>query len=446
MKLIFDLPRLAQPVMVLLIILGLSSGAWGKVYLDIDAPAFQQLAIAVPDFQPAAGSSQAPGNWPAALSDDLANLLKMTGFFNVINKNAYLEDPKPLPGGGREMIHFADWLVIGTEYLLKGSFQLQGQDLILNCRLYDVVKAEVLMDKKYTGKNADLRQLTRKCASDIVLTLTGEGGIFSTRIAFVLKKGDKADLMSMNFDGTDLKKERESKSILMSPRWSPDGRHLSFTSFEEGNPDFYVKDMVTATTARISSFKGINLSGGWSPDSKKVLLTLSKDGNEEIYVMDFRNKLMQRLTTDFAIDVSPAWSPDGSRIAFVSNRGGSPQIYLMDADGNNVKRLTFEGNYNTSPAWSPKGDRLVFESLRAGKYQIVTIGADGNNAKQLTFDSGECRSPSWSPEGRYISFSKHSGGRKKIHVMNAIGANIRVLFEGSGDAVLPAWSPRLKPD
>ena len=441
-KLIFK--RLILLAAMLCFVPGCAYGA-DKVYLDIDSPAWKQFVIAVPDFQNAVGKIGLPDNQAALFSDQLSNFLQITAFFNVVNKKAYLDDNKASNVSADE-IRFADWLAIGAEYLVQGNFQQRGGDLILEGRLYDVVKAEVVVVKKYAGKAADGKTMLRKFAAEILLALTGDGSVFSTRIAFVMKKGKATDILSINYDGTGLIKEIESKTILMSPRWAPEARYLAFTSFEDGNPDFYVKDMSNAAVKKISSFRGINLPGSWSPDGRKVLVTLSKDGNEEIYLLDFGSKILQRLTDNYAIDVSPVWSPDGSKIAFVSNRSGSPQIYIMDGDGNNARRITFTGNYNTSPAWSPKGDRIAYESSVDGRFQIFTTSTDGENVKQLTFDSGEAKSPSWSPDGRYLSFSKSNGDKKKIYIMTASGLNVRLLYEGAGDCVSAAWSPRLKAD
>jgi TolB protein len=419
-----------------------SCNAWGKVYLDIDSPAFQQFAIAVPDFKaPSGGKREQPGDPAAWFSDTLTDFLRMTGFFNVIDKKAYLED-QDRKDAAPENIRFSDWMAIGAEYLVKGSVQHVGNELNMECGLYDVVKGALILGRKYTGKDEDRKKIIRKFAGEVLLALTGEGGVFATRIAFVMKKGKTSDIYTIGFDGKDLVKVTKSNTIHISPRWSPDGRYLSFTSYEEGSPAFYVKDLLNLNTEKISDFQGINLPGGWSPDGKKILLTLSKDGNEEIYVLDFINRrLLKRLTNDFAIDVSPVWSPDGGKIAFVSNRAGSPQIYLMNADGSNVRRLTFEGNYNTSPIWSPKGDRIAYEGMIEGRFRIFLMGADGANNQQLTFGAADDESPSWSPDGRYIAFSRNKNGKKKIYIMNANGTNIRVLYEGGGDCSGPSWSP-----
>ncbi len=419
--------------------------AWGKVYLDIDSPTFQQFAVAVPDFTGHAGNKERTDNLSAQLSDTLTDYLKMTGFFNVINKKAYLDNPIQ-SDAAPEIIRFADWTAIGAEYLVKGSFQYAGDRLNLECGLYDVVKGELIIGNKYTGKYEDKKKMMRKFARDVLFALTGEGGVFTTRIAFIMKKGKIAGIYSVGFDGDDLIKETGNNIIFMAPRWSPDGKYLSFTSYEEGSPDFYVKDIQTSAVKKIADFPGINLSGGWAPDGKKVLLTLSKDGNEEIYALDIAYGLIQRLTNNFDIDVSPAWSPDGGKIAFVSNRGGTPQIYIMDANGSNVKRLTFDGTYNTSPAWSPKGDKIAYEGMIEGRFQIFAVGSDGSSPQQLTIDAADSKSPTWSPDGRYIAFSRNKNGKKKIYVMNTNGSNARVLYEGSGDCSGPSWSPRLKSD
>lgn len=422
-----------------------SRDVYGKVYLDIDSPAFQQFAIAIPDFNTLSEGREQTGKPAAWFSDTLSWYLRITGFFNVIDKKAYLVDPAR-KDAAPETIRFADWMAIGAEYLVKGGVRYAGNGLSMECGLYDVVKGELILGKKYAGTDEDRKKMIRKFAGEALFALTGEGGIFATRIAFVMKKGRTSDIYTVGFDGNDLVKETESKTIHMSPRWSPDGRHLSFTSYKEGTPDFYVKDMLNLSTAKIFDFQGINLPGGWSPDGKKVLLTLSKDGNEEIYALDFINKLLQRLTNNFAIDISPVWSPDGGKIAFVSNRAGSPQIYLMDADGSNVKRLTYEGNYNTSPAWSPKGDKIAYEGMIEGRFQIFLIGTDGASPQQLTFDAADSESPSWSPDGRYLAFSRNKNGKKKIYIMNANGSNVRVLYEGGGDCGSPSWSPRARSD
>jgi TolB protein len=418
------------------------SATAAKIYIDVDSPNFQLFPIAITDFDAAPEAPVKTANAGVALAEETKKYLLMTGFFNPLNKKSFLDDATGTSAPNR--INYANWVMIGADYLLKGSIQQNDKQTSADARLFDVIKGEPLFHKEYTAAGNDLRPLAKSMASDILYTLTGDEGEFNTRIAYVSKKGQKGDIYTIDYDGSDLKVMTSHRSIIMAPRWSPDGSFMAFTSFKDGHPEVYIRDLKTGTEKKVASFEGLNLCGYWSPDSKYLLLTLSKDGNEELYMLEVDTLQLQRLMRSYSIDVSPAWSPNGKKIAFVSNRGGSPQIYVMDLDGSNIKRITFEGNYNTSPSWSPRGGRIAFEGLINGKYQIFTIDEEGNNLLQLTFDAANNESPSWSPSGRQIAFSSKTNQKSKICVMNANGLNVRVLYESTDTLAMPTWSPRLK--
>jgi TolB protein len=423
--------------------LSLSTNAAAKIYIDVDSPNFQLFPIAICDFDPAAaGVAVKTLNAGFALAEETKRYLTMTGFFNPLNKKSFLEETNG--NSPAAQINYSNWAMIGADYLVKGNIQQSEKETTAECRLFDVIKGELLFNKKYIAAGNDLKILARNIASDILFALTGDEGEFNTRIAFVSKKGQKGDIYTINYDGSDLKSMTNHRSIIIAPRWSPDGRFMAFTSFKDGNPEVYIRNLKNGSEKKVASFEGLNLCGYWSPDSKNLLLTLSKDGNEELYVLEVDTLNLHRLMHSYSIDVSPTWSPNGKKIAFVSNRGGSPQIYVMDADGNNIKRITFEGNYNTSPSWSPRGGRIAFEGLINGKYQIFTIDEEGNNLLQLTFDSANNETPSWSPSGRQIVYSSKTNLKSKICIMNANGLNVRILNENADSLAMPTWSPRFK--
>lgn len=415
--------------------------SFGKVYIDIDSPAFQRLPIAIADFKPlrsVVGKSDLPVWFAGALSRDLL----LTGYFNVIDRQAFLEDLSQA-GITEEGTRFGDWSTIGAEYLVKGGYQMDDRELVMEFRLFDVTKGALVVGKRYIGKPDDRSRIVRQFANEILLALTGETGLFDTQIAFV-KKGQSAELYAINFDGSDLRRITHYNSLTLSPRWSPDGRRLAFTSFKDGNPDIYLQDLGSGKAEKLVSYPGLNLPGSWSRDGAKLLVTLSREGSPGIYDMNVGNKTLQRLTRESSINVSPVRSPDEKRIAFVSNRNGSPQIYIMDAEGGNVRRLTVEGNYNTSPAWSPKGKKIAYEGSVNGQFQIFVIDEEGGAPRQMTFERGDHESPSWSPDGRYLVYSVRGIGRSRIEIINAGGRNPRVLQEGSDACQSPFWSPRLR--
>lgn len=428
-------------LIILLFISGANGTASAKVYIDVGAPDFQQFPIAICDFQNKKTGTSPSSDSDTVIADNIRRYLDMSGIFNILDKRSFLEGVEP---GTPETIRFSDWSVIGADFLLRGNILTYQNDVLVESRLYDVTRGQRLFNNKYPGKPGDLQSVARKIASDILFALTGDGGDFNTRIAFVIKRNVQSDIVSMTYDASDMINLTHHRSIVMSPRWSPDGQYLALTSYKDGRPAVYLRDLQTGKEKKVSSFHGLNLCGSFSPDSRKLLLTLSKDGNEEIYSMDIDSLSLKRLTNSFSIDVSPAWSPDGKKIAFVSNRSGSPQIFVMDADGSNVRRITFKGNYNTSPAWSPRGGRIAYEGLSGGNYQIFSVDEDGNNLSQLTFDDQDNEYPSWSPSGRQIAYSSRRGSVSFIKIINSNGTGTRVLKESKDHLVMPSWSPRFK--
>jgi TolB protein len=419
-----------------------SGPASAKVYIDIDSPAFQKLPIAIADFKPLrpfVGKS----DLPVWFADTLSRDLLLTGYFNVIDRRAFLEDPGQA-GITEEGTRFGDWSTIGAEYLVKGGYQMDDRELVMELRLFDVTKGALLVGKRYSGRPDDRGRIIRQFANEILVALTGEAGVFDTRIAFIKKGTSATELYTINFDGSDLRRITHHNSLTLSPRWSPDGRRLAYTSFKDGNPDIYLQELDSGKTEKIVSYPGLNLPGSWSRDGAMLLVTLSREGSPGIYDMNVGSRILQRLTRESTINVSPVRSPDEKRIAFVSNRNGSPQIYVMDADGGNVRRLTMEGNYNTSPAWSPKAKKIAYEGSVNGQFQIFVIDEEGGAPRQMTFDRGDHESPSWSPDGRYLVHSVRGGGRNRIAIMNAGGGSSRVLQEGGDSFQSPFWSPRLR--
>ena len=78
----------------------------------------------------------------------------------------------------------------------------------------------------------------------------------------------------------------------------------------------------------------------WSPDGSHIAFDSYRDGNAEIYVVGSDGSNMRNLTNNDASDVDPAWSPDSRHIAFVSERDGNKEIYVIGLDGSNPRNLT----------------------------------------------------------------------------------------------------------
>lgn len=435
--------KMSKKIMIIcLLVVGVVGNLAAKVYIYIDSPATTKFPIAVPHFKNL-GSVYDTQRVSTALSSVISQDLEISGLFRLVNPATFLENPDDsgITGDG---INWRDWTAIGVEALIKGGFYLEESNIMVEARLFDVVRGSFITGKRYSGKPDDLRLISHKFSDEVMYRLTGQKGIFQTQIAFVSDSSGKKEVYLMDFDGQNCIKVTNHRSIVLSPAWSPDGKKLIFTSYRHGNPDVFTRDLFYGQEKRLSHYKGLNIAPDWSPDGKKIVLTLSQDdGNSDIYIINLDGEKVSRLTSDWANDVSPCWSPDGREIAFVSNRAGNPQIYIMEVETRKVKRLTFEGNYNTSPAWSPKGDKIAFAGRRGNIFDVYTINKDGRGLRQLTFNSGSNESPSWSPEGRHIAFSSNRSGVKKIYIMRADGSDEREITWGKGNDTNPSWSPYL---
>jgi TolB protein len=329
------------------------------------------------------------------------------------------------------------------QYLVEGRTLAEGDKLIFEGRLFDAGSSKEVLSKRYKFGEGALRAAAHRFADEIVQQLTGDRGIASTSIAFISDLPGMKEVFVMDSDGKGLKRLTAEKSLCLSPKWSPDGQRIAYTSYSRGNPDLHVVGRFGGKPGVLSAFKGLNSSPAWSPDGRRIAMTLTKDGNAEIYLMNSDGSGLRRLTNNPAIDSSPSWSPNGRQIAFTSDRGGGPQVYVMESDGSNVRRLTFAGSYNDSPAWSPRGDRIAYASRVGNNFQIFITDLAGTGIAQLTFSRGNNENPSWSPDGRHLVFSSSRDGKRQIFVMNADGANVKRLTS-SGENFSASWSPRFE--
>lgn len=403
-------------------------------YVEVTAPGNRQLKLAVdtPRSQTGASSGEAAKELAAVVMFDL-NMSAVA--------LAEHSDLQPFSAGITPAdTDFTAWQNGGYDLLLRSEYSLKDDELTVEFRLYDVPNRKMMTAKRYLGKKKELRRFAHSFADEVLLTMTGEKGCFTTRIAFVSTRTGNKEIGIMDWDGHNPLPLTRNGSINLNPDFAPSGREILFTSYKRGNPDLYRRALSSTAEVPLSTRKGLNITGSWSPDGSRIALALSKDGDAEIYTIAKDGSHPQRLTVSSALEVYPAWSPDGKQIAFVSDRLGKPQIFIMDAAGGKARRLTTSGSYNVNPRWSPKGDRIVYSRSQGG-FQIYSIRPDGSEDTQLT-SAGSNENPSWSPDGRFITFSSRRSGGDGIYVMRADGSGQTRVSQTAGGYFQPAWSPR----
>ena len=328
----------------------------------------------------------------------------------------------------------------GASLVLVVRLDRRGPDLVFEARAYDAASAQAFVRKRYLGAPQAFRAMIHRLVDALVLRYTGEPGIARTRIAFISTRSGSPEVHLMDYDGANPMRVTVERTHTLSPRWTPDGRWLTYVSYRNGDPAIHILDLRTSRRWMFVDAPGLDITPAWSPAGHLLAFSSTRSGPSELYLVDRQGKRPRRLTFSRAEDLSPSWSPNGRQLVFTSDRGGSPQLYIMDADGSNVHRLTFTGRYNTTPAWSPKGDWIAYTCRRGAALKLCLITPGGRETIQLTADPGDDEAPAWAPDGRHLVFTRKVGGTSHIFLIVRDGSGLEQLTT-EGRNTSPAWSP-----
>ena len=403
--------------------------AGAQLAIEITGAGAQRTPVAVTPF---AGENALPPSVSSIIRGDL----ERSGLFRSLEVPAL--NP-PLNEASR--VNYAEWRARLADALVVGSLvQLPNGRFETRLRVDDVVKQSQLGAVALPTAKDNMRAVGHRAADYVYEKLTGEKGVFSTLISYVVKRGSAYELQIADADGLNDQTILKSHEPIISPSWSPDGKRLAYVSFENKKPVVYVHSIADAKRTVAANFRGSNSAPAWSPDGSRLAVTLSREGGSQIFVMAPNGSGLRRLTTSQAIDTEPRFSPDGRWLYFTSDRGGSPQIYRMAATGGDVQRITFEGSYNVTPRPSPDGKTLAYITRNGGKFQVALLDLN-NRQVQIITDSDRDESPSFAPNGRMILLATVLNGRGVLSAVSADGRVKQRLTTPAGDVREPAWGP-----
>jgi len=250
------------------------------------------------------------------------------------------------------------------------------------------------------------------------------------------------DIWMVKWDASeDIRLTYANENSVSAPRWSPDGKYLSFTSDRAGKAkgsQVWVLDRRGGEARQLTDIKNRLLYYAWSPDGKRLLLGVAEDKQAEseakdkdkekekpkpividryhfkqdiegyistettptlLYLFDVETHKLEKLTTDTKYNEQNAvWSPDGTRIAYVSNHDPDPDrttntdVFVVDAKANSTpkKLTTFEGQDGGRLAWSPDSRLIAYLHGSAPKYleynqnKLGVVPAAGGEPRVLT--------------------------------------------------------------
>lgn len=435
-----------------IVVLGLASPvAMAALDIELTKGVEGSIPIAIVPFEWGAHNEAPLVDIAAVISADLA----MSGRFNALPRTAISQLPHTA-----QAMDYKYWQQKNVDDVVVGRVIPLGNDQYrLEFTLLNVYKGKsneadsgsghVIVAQSFSVSARQLRRAAHHISDLIYQQLTGEHGIFSTRLAYVLVQRQFTHQPSYllevaDVDGHNAVPILHSDEPIMSPAWSPEGRRIAYVSFEGKRPRIYVSEVATGRRQLVTSFPGINGAPAWSPDGTRMALALSKTGNNpNIYVMNLATKQLEQITRDSAINTEPSWSPDGKNIIFTSDRGGSPQIYQINLASRQIKRLTFDGNYNASASYTADGKNLVMLHRDRASFNIAMMDVRSGGLRELT-RTGKDESPSVAPNGKMIVFARYWAGRSSLGMVSADGRVKLTLPSQNGNVQEPDWSPFLK--
>ena len=415
-----------------LVALCLASGARAQLTIEIIGGGGTTIPIGIVPF---AGE----GNYPYPLTEIVAADLGRSGLFKLIDSGWV--NPRPARA---EDVRFGDWTSRGADAVAVGSITPRSDGKVeIRFFLVDVVKPAQLVGVSYVVTPAQFRATAHQIADVIYEKLTGDVGVFSTRIAYITKQGPRFELLVADADGYNPQTVVASNEPLLSPQWAPDGTRIAYVSLENKKPVIYVQSLTTGRRQVLANFRGSNSAPSWAPDGSRLAVTLSREGGSQLFLINADGTGAQRLMSSPGIDTEANFSPDGKSILFTSDRGGTPQIYRLTLASGAVERMTFEGSYNVSPRHLPDGRGFVFVRRDGGRFNVAIEDFATRQVQVLTQGTLD-ESPSVAPNGKLVLYASESGGRGILAAISSDGRVKQRLTASASDVREPAWGPLLK--
>ena len=415
---------------------------------DAPAPEFElvggsvkgNMTIAVPGFPVAPGVADGAG-LGRLIGNVIASDLRSSGLFTPLGPEGiggYSIPEATAPA-------FPEWRSTGAQALVTGFVQPRPDGrLTVGCYLFDVAAGRELARQGYSVGPGEWRRAAHKCADAVYARLSGEGPFFDSRVVYVAETGPKNNRMKriaiMDADGSNHRYLTEGKATALTPRFSPDGRQLVYTSYLGRMPRVFVIDIASGNERMLVPGRIMTFAPRFSPDGRTIVFSMAQNGNTDLYAVNVYGGPPRRLTATPGADTSPSYSPDGSKIVFESDRSGTQQLYMMNADGSGQRRISFGGGRYASPVWSPRGNLIAFTRI-AGSFNIGVMDASGGNVRILT-DGWQDEGPSWAPNGQFVMFHRttQGSGQSVLYAVSVNGGRPRRLPTPQ-DGSDPSWSP-----
>jgi len=223
----------------------------------------------------------------------------------------------------------------------------------------------------------------------------------SRQLAYVSFEGSKSSIFVQTLRTGNRFQVSGKPGINGAPSFSPDGRKLVITlGGVDGNLDIYVLDINSRQSRRLTTHRSIDTEGSWSPDGRHIYFTSDRSGGPQVYRVSANGGTPERITIEGSYNARPRLSPDGSRLAMVHNDRGNYRIAVMDLARKDLLVLS-TGRQDESPSFAPNSDILIYATRQGRNGVLETVSSDGLIRQKLASGQGDVREPVWSPFPRF---------------------------------------------
>lgn len=274
----------------------------------------------------------------------------------------------------------------------------------------------------------------------------GIPGICRSKIVFSTEiKPGVRDIYMCDFDGRNLKRITDNRTLSVEPAWAPDGKSIVYSFYGQTFTNLIQYRFDIGKSRRLTGYRGINAGGSISPDGKYVALILSRDRHIDLYIRSVEGGPLIRLTNDSAVEASPEWTPDGRGICYVSDSAGRPLLYMVDPFRRTppVRIAGIRGSERVTPDFASDGT-LAYSAKVGGDYVLTVAEMNGTQASMTKIGLPDTpdipgEGPSWAPDNRHVVMAF----KGVLFVVDTRLGTQRRLLKGPSRTFQPDWSPIL---